>query len=74
MEPGRTLELVRCICMAMETFPGRVEMSDSEEAPALNKGEITYGANCSVRKWDGGSTQSVSLTFHSDGFYWCWHL
>ena len=71
MELGRTLELVQCICMAMETFKGSIDMSDSEEAPALNKDGIIYGVNCSVKKGDGGSTESVGLTFHSDGFYCC---
>lgn len=71
MELGRTLGLVQCICMAMETFSVSADMSDSEEAPALNKGEIIYGVNCSMKKWDGGRIHSVSLTFHSDGFYCC---
>lgn len=55
--------------MAMETFSGRADKSDSEETPVQNKGEIIYGVNCSMKKWDLGSTQRVSLTFYNDGFY-----
>ena len=39
----------------------QVGLKVSEEAPALNKDGIIYGVNCSMNKWDGGSTQSVSL-------------
>lgn len=63
MELGRTLELVQCVCMAMASCSGRVDMSDSEEAPALNKGEITYGVNCSVRKWMEAAHRGSVLLF-----------
>ena len=49
----------------------QVGLKVSEETPVLNKDGIIYGVNGSVKKWDGGSTQTVGLTFHSDGFYCC---